>query len=68
MNCPICTSKPIPPRHEITCPDCWFKIPGNERHALARMHREKNTSGRDAKLAKLKRQLEAKAQKQNEPA
>jgi hypothetical protein len=62
MNCPICT-KPIPPRHEITCPDCWFKIPGNDRHALARMHRDKNFSGRDAKLASLKRKLEAKAAK-----
>lgn len=57
MNCPL-TGKPIPNGFTIVHPDVWFKIPAQERAALAKLARMNNQSGVQAKLAKIKKQME----------
>lgn len=57
MKCPICT-RPIEPKTVITCRRCWGLLPGNERVALARMHRLRHDM--TAKIAKLVRIMREK--------
>lgn len=57
MNCPVC-SKPIPPGHSHVCPECWAKVPAQDRVLVYNMRARRQDL--TSKIESIVRKLKAK--------